>query len=211
MVLKLYGAAASTCTRRVAVVLKEKEVPYEFIPVDVLKGESRTPEYLTKQPFGQVPYIDDDGFVLFESRAIARYIEAKYPTQGTPLVPTEPKANALFEQAVSIETTDFEPSASGLTFEKAFKSLYLGLETDQVRAKEHIDKLNGKLDAYEAMLLKHKYLGGDALTLADLFHLPYGSFVKTINPESFSARPHVAKWFESLETRPSWIAVKNGV
>ena len=59
--------------------------------------------------------------MLFESRAIARYIEAKYPTQGTPLVPTEPKANALFEQAASIETADFDPSASGLTFEKAFK------------------------------------------------------------------------------------------
>lgn len=116
--------------------------------------------------------------MLFESRAIARYIEAKYPTQGTPLVPTEPKANALFEQAASIETADFDPSASGLTFEKAFKrygilcvriqitltlsfSSYLGLETDKVRAKEHIDKLDGKLDAYEAILIKQKYLGGD--------------------------------------------------
>lgn len=58
MVLKLYGSAVSTCTRRVAVVLKEKEVPYEFIPVDFTKGENKTPEYLSKQPFGQVPYID---------------------------------------------------------------------------------------------------------------------------------------------------------
>jgi glutathione S-transferase len=67
MVLKFYGSAVSTCTRRVAVVLKEKEVPYEFIPVDVMKGENKTPEYLTKQPFGQVPYIDVR--VLFQSLA----------------------------------------------------------------------------------------------------------------------------------------------
>ena len=59
--------------------------------------------------------------MLFESRAIARYIEAKYAKQGTPLAPTELKAVALFEQAASIETADFDPSASALTYEKAFK------------------------------------------------------------------------------------------
>ena len=58
MVLKLYGSSPSTCTRRVATVLKEKEVPYEFVPVDVMKGENKTLEYLAKQPFGQVPYIE---------------------------------------------------------------------------------------------------------------------------------------------------------
>ena len=64
---------------------------------------------------------DDDGFILFESRAICRYIEAKYPKQGISLIPTELKANARFEQAASIETADFEPSAVGISWEKAFK------------------------------------------------------------------------------------------
>ena len=58
MVLKLYGSSQSTCTRRVATVLKEKEVPYEFVAIDFMKGENKTPEYLVKQPFGQVPYIE---------------------------------------------------------------------------------------------------------------------------------------------------------
>ena len=123
--------------------------------------------------------------MLFESRAIARYIEAKYAKQGTPLVPTELKAVALFEQAASIETADFDPSASALTYEKVFKkcdifylwqydvwgrltrslfSRYLGLQTDEARAKEHLDKLNTKLDAYEAILTKQKYLGGNVST-----------------------------------------------
>lgn len=57
MVLKLYGSALSGSTRRVALVLKEKEVPYEFILVEMSKGEHKTPDYLKKQPFGQVPYI----------------------------------------------------------------------------------------------------------------------------------------------------------
>jgi len=58
MVLKVYGSAMSTCTRRVALVLNEKEIAYELIEIDVMKGESKTAEYKAKQPFGQVPYID---------------------------------------------------------------------------------------------------------------------------------------------------------
>jgi glutathione S-transferase len=54
MVLKLYGSPVS---RLVAFVLREKEVPFEFVPVDLSKKEHKSPEYLEKQPFGQVPYI----------------------------------------------------------------------------------------------------------------------------------------------------------
>lgn len=57
MVLKLYGYPFSNCTRRVAVVLAEKEVPFQLISVDLIKGEQKTPEVLEKQPFGQIPYI----------------------------------------------------------------------------------------------------------------------------------------------------------
>lgn len=139
MVLKLYGYPFSNCTRRVAVVLAEKEVPFQLISVDLIKGEQKTPEVLEKQPFGQIPYIvsrqalrlflassylhhkDDDGFILFESRAICRYIATKYSSQGTPLVPTELKALARFEEAASIETANFDQYASGAAIEKILK------------------------------------------------------------------------------------------
>jgi glutathione S-transferase len=64
---------------------------------------------------------DDEGFILYESRAIARYIEKKYASQGTPLIPTELKANALFEQAASIETSYYYPYARGAAHEALFK------------------------------------------------------------------------------------------
>lgn len=57
MVLKLFGYAFSNCTRRVAVVLVEKKVPFQFISVDMTKGAHKSPNYLERQPFGQVPYI----------------------------------------------------------------------------------------------------------------------------------------------------------
>ena len=128
MVLKLYGSPSSGAVRLVAFVLREKIVPFELVPIDFSKKEQKTPEYLEKQPFGQVPYIvcgaprlyptqctirliyffqDDDGFILYESRAICYYIAAKYPNQGTPLLPTELKANALFHQAASVEIYHF--------------------------------------------------------------------------------------------------------
>ena len=57
MVLKLYGLHASHFVRLVAAVLIEKEVPFELIKVDLSKGEQKTPEFLAKHPFGQVPFI----------------------------------------------------------------------------------------------------------------------------------------------------------
>lgn len=57
MVLKLYGNKISTCTKLAALVLKEKNVPFEFIPIDFAKGEHKSPDFLQKQPFGQVPVL----------------------------------------------------------------------------------------------------------------------------------------------------------
>ena len=123
MTITLVGHPMSTCTRRVAAIFKEKGVPFEFKLIDFAKGEHKAAEYLKSQPFGQVPYIIDDGFVLFESRAIGRYIASKYRNQGTPLIPdpADLKATALFEQAASIEQSAFDPYASGIASEKVFK------------------------------------------------------------------------------------------
>jgi len=60
MVLRLYGSPISTCTRRVAMVLHEKQVPFKLHPIDLAKGEHKAPEFLARQPFGQVPYIVSD-------------------------------------------------------------------------------------------------------------------------------------------------------
>ena len=130
----------STCTKRVAAILKEKEVPFEFIPIPF--GASKAPEYKEKmQPFGQIPVLEDDGFFLYgklvsisvallritttssESRAIARYIALKYAKQGTPnLIPSGEnlQETALFERAMSIEATQFT-AAESLTMEALFK------------------------------------------------------------------------------------------
>jgi glutathione S-transferase len=57
MVIKLFGGVTSTCTRRVATIFHEKNIPFEFYPVNLAKAEQKVSEFKEKQPFGQVPYI----------------------------------------------------------------------------------------------------------------------------------------------------------
>ncbi|KAJ7111837.1 glutathione S-transferase [Mycena epipterygia] len=209
MVLKLYGFPLSTCTRRVATVLVEKKVPFEFVAVDITKGEQKAPSYVAHQPFGQVPYIDDDGFILFESRAIGRYIEEKYPTHGAKLVPTDVKGKALFEQAASIEYSNFEPLASKAVAEMVFKPM--GGTSDKAVFDALVAQLSAKLDAYEVILGKQKYLAGNEVTLADLFHLPYGSLLAHAGCDLMTSKgPNVTRWFNEISARSSWATVKDG-
>jgi glutathione S-transferase len=208
--VKLYGFSGSTCTRLVALICKEKGIPYELTSVNLAKGEQKLPSFTAVQPFGQVPYIDDDGFVLYESRAIARYLIKKYPNQGTPLIPTDPKAEALFEQAESIEVFNFTAFVSGIVVEKVFKPRR-GLQPNEERVSELLASLLPKLDAYDLILGKQKYLAGDSVTLADLAHLPYGTaFYGAGFAEVFDSRPNVSRWWKDISSRPAWLAVKDG-
>ncbi|KAG1818023.1 glutathione S-transferase [Suillus subaureus] len=208
--VKLYGFASSTCTRLVALVCKEKDISYELIPVNLAKGEHKHPGFVANQPFGQVPYIDDDGFILYESRAIARYLIKKYPNQGAPLIPSDPKAEALFEQAASIESFNFTAFVAPIVAERVFNPRR-GLQPNEERVSELLANLQPKLDAYDLILSKQKYLAGDSVTLADLAHLPYGTaFYGAGFAEVFESRPHLARWWKDISNRPAWLAVKDG-
>ncbi|KAG2123007.1 glutathione S-transferase [Suillus cothurnatus] len=208
--LKLYGFSSSAYTRLVALVCKEKNIPYELIIVDFAKGEHKQPAFTAIQPFEEVPYIDDEGFILYESRAIARYLVKKYPNQGTPLIPSDLKAEALFEQAASVEAFNFTPFVTLIIAEKVFKPRR-SLQPDEERVSEQLANLQPKLDAYDLILSKQKYLAGDSVTLADLVHLPYGAFFYGAGfAEAFDSRPNLARWWKDISNRPAWLAVKDG-
>ncbi|TFK65105.1 glutathione S-transferase-like protein [Pluteus cervinus] len=212
MVLKIYGSSYSTCAQRVALICHEKKIPFELFIVDMKTGEHKSATYLEKQPFGQIPYIDDDGFILFESRAICRYLCAKYPDQGTSLVPKDPKALALVEQGVSIESSNFDFHVSSIVAERYFKPMR-GLTTNEEFVSDRLAILKTRLAGYEAILGKQKYIAGDELTLADLFHIPYGELLPKAGSdilvnESF---PNVSRWWKDITSRPTWKKVQAGL
>jgi len=207
MSFKLYGPNYSTNTRRVAVVAKERNIPYEQIHVELAKAEHKRPEHVEHQPFGEVPYIVlDDGFELYESRAIGRYLATL--GSGPGLVPTEPRARAKFEQAASIEYSQFDPIVCGILLERVFKQ-YWGATADEQRVQELLPQLERKLDAYEVILGRQKYLAGDEITLADLYHLPNGSILfDDVKLGGLDKRPNVQRWWGEISSRPTWQAVK---
>ncbi|KAF9483559.1 glutathione S-transferase [Pholiota conissans] len=211
MVLKLYGDDVGYFTRLVAFILYEKNVPFEFHRVDLLRGDQRTWEYKKKQPFGLVPYIDDDGFLLYEARAICYYIVVKYADQGTTnLIPSELKANALYQQAASMEAVYFAEYA-----EKAIQELLVyplkGLPTIRANFEAAIAELSAKLEVYDQILGKQRFLAGDEITLADLFHVPMGVMIGMTGSDIIEAKPNVRRWFAELTSRPAWQAVKGNI
>jgi len=210
MVLKLYGHGFSTCTRRVVTTLHEKQIPFEFIAVDVAKAEHKTPDYLKKQPFGQIPYIDDDGFILYESRAIARYVCEKYASQGPALIPTDLKAKAIFEQAASVETSNFDVYASKAVAETVFKPMR-GVKPDQAVFDELISQLEKRLEVYDTILGTQKYVAGNDFTVVDIFHLPYATMLSRAGSDVMTKFPNVSRWFKDISSRKSWVAHQDGI
>jgi glutathione S-transferase len=94
--MKLYDLKTGTNTRRVRIFLAEKGVKLPTVEVDMMKGENKSPDYLSKNPMGTMPLLElDDGTQLAESVAICRYIEELHPER--PLFGTTPIERALIE------------------------------------------------------------------------------------------------------------------
>ncbi|CAE6414497.1 unnamed protein product [Rhizoctonia solani] len=206
----IHGFAMSTCTQRVVTTCNELGINYNVVNVDFLTKEHQNPEYIeTKNPFGAVPVlVDEDGTQIFESRAICRYLVAKYGRESG-LIPSQSdlKAYGLFEQAASIEYSSFDPYAGPLIRENVFMKMMTGRDGDKVLAQKNIDSLNAKMEGYERILSKQKYLAGENFTLADLFHLPYGRHVNQIEPTIMGSKPSVKRWWDDISSRASWRAV----
>ncbi|KDQ12148.1 hypothetical protein BOTBODRAFT_176673 [Botryobasidium botryosum FD-172 SS1] len=214
MVLKIHGSSLSTCTRRFAVVAKELGVPYELTAVDFANAEHKSDAYIKKMhPFGRVPVAFDGDFRILESRAIARYIAAKHPEKSATLAPPSSNAEAYarLEEAASLEYSDFDPPASSLVYEKLFKKMKGLGEADEAFVASYTEKLKNVLAGYERLLGERKFLAGDNITIADLFHLPYGYTLEKIGVDWTSyGGPNVKRWWQEVSSRPSWQAVKDG-
>lgn len=184
--------------------LEEKGVDYELIKVDIMKGEQKAPEFVAKQPFGQIPVLEDGDIRIFESRAIARYIATKWADQGTDLLGKDAKAKALTETWLEVESSNYNPPASTLVSEKMFKPMFGGVSDEKVIAAQ-LEKLEKVLDVYEGVLSKQQYLTGDSFTLADLSHLPYTGYLLLAGvTEPFDRHPAVKAWVERISSRPIW-------
>lgn len=200
--MKVYGHPASTCTRKVLCLLAEKGVNAEFVMVDIMKGASKTAEHLARHPFGVVPVLeDDDGFVLYESRAILRYLDAKL--EGTSLSPKSLQDRGRMEQWISVEQSYFSPGAMKAILEVFFAPMKGSTPDPEVIAKGKAEAAKA-LDVIERALVGKEYLAGD-FSLADITYAPYLQYLfDTKAGDIIAERPNVSAWATRVLERASW-------
>ena len=200
--MKLYGHPMSTCTRKVLATLAEKGHTAEFVLVDLMKGESKQPANLARQPFGQVPTLDDEGFVLYESRAIIRYLDEKL--SGPKLTPSEIHEHARMEQWISVETSDFTPPAMTIIMNNLFGRMQ-GKTPDADAVSKARDRVGAALDVLDAALATKDFLAGNQFSLAEIGFLPYIEYLLAAESgDLITKRAHVAAWWKRSSERPSW-------
>ena len=200
--MKVFGHPMSTCTRKVLCLLAEKNAPFDMEVVDLMTGEHKGDAYRARQPFGQIPSIDDDGFALDESRAIRRDLDGKL--EGPLFTPKDPKGRATMEQWISIETSNFAVPAMKIVSQKIMAPMR-GATPDEAIIADGRKGVERCLDVMETTLGKSKYIAGDALTLADIGFLPYVEYLFACGEGGpIDSRPNVKRWWTELSERPSW-------
>ncbi|KAL6594708.1 hypothetical protein ACP70R_048446 [Stipagrostis hirtigluma subsp. patula] len=199
--VKVYGWAVSPFVARALLCLEEAGVEYELVPMSRAAGDHRRPEHLARNPFGQVPVLEDGGLTLFESRAIARHVLRKYKPEllgGGDLA-----ASATVDVWLEVEAHQHHPAA-GAVVKECVVSPLLGGAPDQAVVGENVEKLRRVLEVYEARLGRSRYLAGDLVSLADLSHFPIMRyFMDTEHAALVEALPRVKAWWEELAARPA--------
>lgn len=199
----VYGPAYSTYARTVRLALEEKGVDYDLVEVDLLAGASQTPEHLARQPFGKVPAFEHDGFALYETDAITRYVDEAFP--GTDLVPADIKSRARMAQAINIIGGYAYPCLIMQIFMQRAIMPMIGNPTDEGAIAAALPKAETALKALEQLIDGNPYLAGDRLSLADLLLIPIYDYITQI-PEGqklLEATPNLRGWWDRVRTRPS--------
>ncbi len=200
--MKLYGHPLSTCTRKVLATAAEKGAPLALISVDLFTGEHKQPAHLARHPFGVVPVLDDAGFVLCESRAIIRYLDARLP--GAPLVPAAPRDRARMDQWLSIDQSYVAPPLRSLVGQRIVRA-HQGLAPEPAAVAEAEQALAQAFAVVDRALHGDRYLAGEAFSLADLSLMPYVAGLASVAADRLLGDlRHVQRWWAEVSARASW-------
>ena len=195
--MKLYWHPFSIFPRRVRVALLEKQLAFEDVLVDLPRGATRSAEFRRLNPFGQVPVLEDDGLVIYESLAILEYLEERHPTPA--LLPAD-AANRARTRQLMYTAGDFAPPLKRwLT--RLFEPEAAWDRPDQERAAT---ELAAHLDILETLLPEREYLAGSAFSLADVAYVPLVCELEMcLLGHLLPPRPAVHAWTNRLRARPS--------
>jgi len=199
--LKLYRFALSGHSHRVELALTLMQLPHTLVDVDLLKGEHKTPQFLQLNPFGQVPVLDDQGTVIFDSNAILVYLGTQHDATGRWL-PRDPSALAAVQGWFSI-------AAGPLAFGPAAARLITLFGSNQVfgntfDTQDVIGRAHTLLKAMDGLLAKRSWLVGEGATLADVAMYTYTASAPEGNVD-LAPYGRVRDWLQRVEALPGFV------
>jgi glutathione S-transferase len=195
--LKIWGRLSSINVRKAVLAAQWLEIPFERTDAGHEFGVVKTPEYLARNPNGLVPTIDDDGFVLWESNVIVRYLCAKH--SAGKFYPQALPQRFDAERWMDWQQTTLNPAGRNAFIQlirTPAEKRNADLVAQSVAATEPLLAL---LDSH---LAQHAFIAGETFTMADIpiaCEIHRWSGLPLEQPE----RPHLARWYQAIAARPA--------
>jgi glutathione S-transferase len=187
--MKIYGDEISGNCLKVKYTADFLGLAYQWVPVDVVKGETRTPEFLSMSRMGQVPLVElgKDRY-LAQSNAIIRYL-----AKGSALIPADPFVEAKADELMFWEQYSHDPYVAVCRFQM----LYLKRPKEK-REEMRVARGEAALDFMEQTIEGREWFAGDRFSIGDIALLPYTRFAEQ-GGFDLSSRPHVGSWISRCE------------
>lgn len=199
----VHSVPGSPFGRSVLIALEEKGAPYRLAAL--APGDSKGPAHLARHPFGRVPVLAHDGFVLYETQAILRYLDRVLPEPA--LTPADIRQAARMDQVMNISDWYlFQGVCNVIIFQRIVGPQFFGTTTDEAAIARAMPQARTVIAELSRLLGEQPFMVGDQLSLADLQAAPQASFL-SLTPEwaeLTAGHPNLVAWIERLEARPSF-------
>ena len=207
--VQLYGLSRSVYTRIARLALEEKGVPYTLHDVEIFAASGVPAEHLQRHPFGRIPAFEHDGFALYETAAITRYVDEAF--SGPPLQPGDVQHRARMHQVIGVlDAYAYRPMVWDVLVERVLKPIE-NKPSDEARIAAGVAAADVALRALSALTTCAPQLLGTELTLADLHAYPILCYF-AIAPEGQAAiarHSPLQRWLGAMCQRASVLRTRS--
>jgi glutathione S-transferase len=199
--ITLHGIFGSPFVRAVRIALEEKGLDWKWSPFKL--GEQKQEPYLSLHPFGKIPALTDDGFALYETQAMLRYINNATPEPM--LIPADRRDAARMDQLLAIlDCYAWLNVARPIGFNRIIAPR-IGMTPDEQAVSEAVPHAHTTLAAIEALMPETGFMVGPALSLADIALIPHLDWLQ-MTPECapiFAGHKKLTAWLAAMRGRQS--------
>ena len=203
MSLKLHVFPISPRAFKVLLAAHHLDVAYELRFINLFKGEQNAPDFRALNPHGRMPVLEEDGYVLWESNAIVNYLASKRPEAN--MLPANTRERLAVEKWQFWESNHWDPACAVFVFERLVKAAIGRGAPDPAEIKRGEQLLSRNAPVLDAELLKHRYVAGDRMTVADL-SIGAALSAAEIGQYPLEAYRGIQRWQAELKALPAWVA-----